>query len=162
MALSFGRNARRVKTFQTRTFSRYLNSGASPRAPETREHSYKRMKDYWICMSGQKMGRRGIKIRRFASADDYDLSLRTKRIQENNLSFPTRELLTASIRAISVTNRLLFVFFLRGFREHLEFRIILQLHHVHGGEQRRADRSGAQLSSQIARQIRDAKLGKKI
>lgn len=91
------------------------------------------------------------------------ITVSSKRIQKNNLSFLTRTLLAASIGAISVANHLLFVFFLRGiFGNTSRFRIILQLHHVHGGKQRRADRSGAQLSSQIARQIRDAKLGKKI
>lgn len=55
----------------------------------------------------------GYQVRRLASEDDYDLS-RAKRIQENNLSFLKRELLTALIQAISVTNHLLFVFFLRG------------------------------------------------
>lgn len=35
-------------------------------------------------------------------------------------------------------------------------RVVLQLHHVHGGEQRRSDSVGAEFSSQNARQIRDA------
>lgn len=64
-------------------------------------------------------------------------------------------------RSITVTNRLLSVFLSSGdLREHPEFRVVLQLHHVHGGEQRRSDGGGAQLSSQVAGQIRDATVGK--
>lgn len=54
------------------------------------------------------------------------------------------------------------MFFSSGYLlEHPEFRVVLQLHHVHGGEQRRSDSVGAELSSQNARQIRDAIVGKR-
>ena len=65
-------------------------------------------------------------------------------------------------RSITVTNRLLFMFLSSGYLlEHPEFRVVLQLHHVHGGEQRRFDGVGAQLSSQDAGQIHHAAVGKK-
>lgn len=54
------------------------------------------------------------------------------------------------------------MFFSSGYLlEHPEFRVVLQLHHVHGGEQRRSDSVGAEFSSQNARQIRDAIVGKR-
>lgn len=68
----------------------------------------------------------------------------------------------ADSRSIAVTNRLFFMFFSSGYLlEHPEFRVVLQLHHVHGGEQRRSDGVSTKFSSQDARQIRDASVGKK-
>lgn len=109
-------------------------------------------------LSGVKQwGTRKGTITRLRWSREYDLS---SNIFEVTLqSFILREWIP---RSIAVTNRLLFMFFSSGYLlEHPEFRVVLQLHHVHGGEQRRSDSVGAEFSSQNARQIRDAIVGKR-